>query len=275
GAGRGRLVRQLLAESLLLSMIGGALGIVVAWWALQMVGTITPPPGAARLAAIHLDARLLGAMTLISIATGLVFGLTPALAASRVSLASSLNDSARGSLSGLTRYRLREALVTAQIALALVSLVGAGLLINSFVRLAGYDLNFDPNGLLPLGCRFPPKFSRKGMGPYRGLPYVEIAPPPALTLERIYNRLRVLPGVESVAAASVPPVNSLIAPSTGFTIEGQVAPVNQKEIDRLRVTYFLVTPSFFATMKGRLVRGRDFNDGDTLPRAWGVLIKKS
>ncbi len=253
GAGRGRIVRQLLTESVLLSVAGGALGILVSWWGLRGLVALGPPPGSPRIGEIDLSFRMLSVSALLSVVTGLVFGVLPALDSSRARTRSS-------------RHRLRGALVAAQIALALVLLAGSGLMMKSFLRLSGRELNFDPQGLLTFEVRIPSQEYTRNLGSYRGFPYHTVSPPPSRTMERIYNRLRALPGAESVAGTSYVPVNSLILPVLNATLEDHHA---------LSAAYFLVTPNFFATLKTPLIRGRDFDDRDTLSRPWVAVINET
>src|SRR5689334_3669611 len=132
GAGRGRIVRQLLTESVLLAIFGGILGVVFAWGGLKLIIASLP---AGALPEILLSGRVVAFTALVSIATGLFFGLVPALQTSKIDLSASLKESTRGGSEGITRQRLRSALVTAQIGLALVLLIGAGLMMNSFLHI--------------------------------------------------------------------------------------------------------------------------------------------
>jgi len=271
GARRGRIIRQLLTESVLLSLVGGALGVLVAWGGLRALVAMSPPPGAPRIAEVGLNLPMLGVLALLSVGTGLLFGVVPALAGSQRDLTVSLNESARGTGTRPGRHRLREILVAAQIALALVLQIGSGLLMNSFLRLAGRDLNFDPEGLLTFEFRIPWQHYLHRVGSYHDFPYFEIRPPPALTMERVFNKLREVPGAASVAGSSFPPVNSLIVPTVAVAIEGQ----HERGRHALSVAYFLVTPNFFATMNAPLVRGRDFSDLDTASAPWVAIVNES
>ena len=217
GAGRGRIVRQLLAESVLLSSIGGAFGIAVAWVATHGLMAMAPPPGGLPVSAAYtawtgnlsgLDIRVLGWTALISMLTGLIFGTGPALAS-----ASEVSARLRGQW-------LQPALVAAQVALALVALTGSGLLMKSFLRLAGHDLNFQPEGLLSFEFRMPIERYMHLIGSYNGFPYSEISPPPSLTMQRLHDRLRAIPGATSVAGISFPVLDSLLLPNLTFRVEG-------------------------------------------------------
>jgi putative ABC transport system permease protein len=162
-----------------------------------------------------------------------------------------------------------------QIASALVLLIGSGLLINSFVRLAGFDLNFDPSGLLTFEYRIPQQQYVRNMGVFEGAPYSAINPSPTPAIQRVYDRLRTVPGPESVAGISLPPVNSLVLNSMSFRIEDRPMAENAAGRNAFRAVYFLITPNFFATMKTRLVRGRDLNDFDTESASWVAIINET
>jgi putative ABC transport system permease protein len=163
-------------------------------------------------------------------------------------------------------------LVAAQFALALILLIGAGLLVNSFMRLAGRDLNFEPDGLLTLEVRSPVPQLR--LGEYRGSGYFEMTVPPWQKMEQTYDRLRVLPGAASVGGISYPPVDSLILPMMDVSVEGR-STTSQEVRPPLRAAYFLVTPNFFQTMKTPFVRGRDVVPADTVSRPWVAVVNEA
>ena len=275
GAGRGRVVRQMLTESVLLSVIGGALGTFVAWGALRAVLQMHPPLAAQRITSVDMDLPLLSLLGLLSVVTGLIFGLAPAIACFQLDLAGPLKESTRSAGSPYKRHRLQSALVTLQIASALVLLIGSGLLINSFVRLSGFDLNFEPAGLLTFEYRIPPQQYVRNMGVFQGAPYSAIDPSPTPAMQRVYERLRTMRGPESVAGISQPPVNGLVLNTIGFSIEDRPMPENAADRNALRAVYFLITPSFFATMKARIVRGRDLTDFDTASASWVVIVNEA
>lgn len=158
GASRWRLMRQLMVESLMLSIAGTALAIVLAWWAVQVLRT-SMPEGVPRITAIALDIRVLAAAAGLSLVTGLLFGIFPALQLSKPNLTNALKDGARGS-AGAGRQRMRSALVVAEVALAVVLLVGAALFIGSFVTLMRIHPGFDPERVLTaqVSPRFEPGF---------------------------------------------------------------------------------------------------------------------
>ncbi|HSP69675.1 MAG TPA: ABC transporter permease [Bryobacteraceae bacterium] len=275
GAGRGRVVRQMLTESVLLSLIGGALGTFVAWGALRALLQMNPPLASQRIAEVAVDLPLLGLLGVLSVATGLIFGIGPAIACFQLDLAGLLKESTRSAGSPFRRNRLQSALVTLQIASALVLLIGSGLLINSFVRLAGFDLNFDPSDLLTFEYRIPQQQYVRNMGVFQGAPYSAIDPSPTPAIQRVYEQLRTMWGPQSVAGISLPPVNSLVQNIMSFSIEDRPAAENAADQNSLRAVYFLITPNFFATMKARLVRGRDLNDSDTASAPWVAIINEA
>lgn len=275
GAGRGRVVRQMLTESVLLSLIGGALGTFVAWGALRAPLQMHPPLAGQRITDVVVDLPLLALLGLLSVVTGLIFGLGPAIACFQLDLAGPLKESTRSAGSPYRRNRLQSALVALQIASALVLLIGSGLLINSFVRLAGFDLNFDPTGLLTFEYRIPQQRYVHNVGVFQGAPYSAIDPSPTPAIQRVYEHLRAMRGPESVAGISLPPVNSLVLNSLGFSIEERPMPQSAEDRNAYRAVYFLITPNFFTTMKTRLLRGRDLNDFDTAAGSWVAIINET
>jgi putative ABC transport system permease protein len=274
GAGRSRIVRQLVAESVLLSSIGGVLAIGVAWGGLRALGTMRPPIGGVPIGEVSLDARMFLIMAALSAFSGLLFGLAPALAVFKLNLAGSLNESVRGTGTHAGGHRVRGALVAGQIALSLVLLIGTGLLLNSLVRLAGRELNFDPRGLLTFEVRVPANDYRR-TGAAAGAVNGVANGAPALTLARLYERLRALPGPESVAGISLAPVNSLVVPTLAIRVEGKPAPTRAADRTASNARYFLVTPNFFATMKAPLLRGREVQDRDTASAPWVAVINET
>src|SRR5262249_15493420 len=139
---------QLMTEAGLLSFVGGVLGVVVAWWSVRAILAMGPPPGGLRIRDLTLNPAMLAGTVVLSLLSGLLFGLAPALATFRLNLTGSLNESVRGTGEQSGGHALRGVLVTLQIALALALLTGTGLLLKSVGRLTARDLNFDPAGLL-------------------------------------------------------------------------------------------------------------------------------
>jgi putative ABC transport system permease protein len=295
GAGRGRIVRQLLTESILLSLAGGALGLLVAWGGIRSLVAMSPPPGGIGIVEVSLNLRVLIVTAVISIGAGILFGIAPALMAGRTGVTATLKESPTSSRSGLPP-RFRGALVAAQIAVTFVLLIGSGLLMKSFVQLVSRDLHFDPERLLTFEYHTPLGDYMHRRGSVNGLPYFDIDPPPSLALERVYRGLRALPRVESVAGASFPLINSVVVPSMAISLGNQperdapdasrlttslsigVSSTGSHVVtDRrlLSAAYFLVTPKFFTSIRGRFVNGRDFAESDTSTSEWVAIVNES
>jgi putative ABC transport system permease protein len=270
GAGRTRLVRQLLTESLLLSLGGGALGLLVAWGTLHGLVAMIPPIGAPPIEPVRLDLRILGLTAAFSMGTAILFGLAPALVVSRLSPAVPLDGP--GPVTVARRGgAMRTVLVTGQIALALMLLAGFGLLTNSFMRLTHRDLNFDPAGLLMFEVRT--ASPQKVLGQRAGFTYFEMLNVPSQTMSRVHQRLKAIPGAEAVAGISFPPVDSLILPVMDVRVERRSP--GDRGWPSLRAAYFLVTPGFFHTLRTPLVSGRDVTDADTASRPWVAIINEA
>jgi putative ABC transport system permease protein len=250
GAGRARLVRQLLAESVLLAAVGGAAGLLLAHWLIDVV-VRTAPPGAPGLDAVRLDARVLAFTAGVSLVTGLVFGLIPGLSASRVSLVPSLKEGGRTSGTA-TRARLRGALVVSQVALALMLLVGAGLLLRSLHRLQSVDPGFDPRHLVTFNLT-PPMAG-----------YGDIAKRTRL-FEDVLARLAARPGVAAVGATSELPFGTGSV-YHNFVIDGRppLEPGREPEIYNRSAS-----PSFFGALGLPVRRGRALSEDD---RATSPLV---
>src|SRR5262249_36914314 len=152
GAGRWRLIRQLMVESLVLAAVGTALAIVFAWWGIGVIKN-SMPAGVLRISAIALDFSVLAAAATVSLLTGLLFGVVPAVQLSRPDLTNALKEGARGASTGRARNRLRSALVVVEVALAVVLLVGAALFIGSFRVLMHIDPGFRPDHVLTLALQ--------------------------------------------------------------------------------------------------------------------------
>ena len=278
GAGRWRIIRQLITESFPLSALGGILGVLLSWGGLKLfVGAA--PPGFPRLNELSIDISVLGFTALIVMLTAVVFGIAPALQASKGDLVGSLKESTRSGTDSKTRQYLRSVLVIGQIAFALVLLIGAGLMINSFIRVQGNDLGADPENVLTFDFRFTQTDSIKPFGRYRGLGLWDVSPVPALTFDRIVERMRSVPGVVSVAAINRPPLNSggIVMP---FLIEGRPAPPppppdGSAANSAQTAQYFSVTPNFFGTMKIPIRRGRDFSAQDTATGSLVIIINET
>ena len=248
GAGRGRLIRQLVTESVALSVIGGGLGLAAAYWILGVLPSFAPA-GIPGLGEAGIDATVLAFALAASVGAGVLFGTVPALQASRFDLVRALNEGAAqmGGFRFRRGNRTRSALVVAEVALALMLLVGAGLLVRSFVTLATVDPGFDPTNVLTVELNLPrPQYS-------------DLTAANAL-FDQVLERTAGRPGVEAVGLVSslpLTPGESLIA----FRIQGQAAPTSREEMTAARPQ--LVSPGYLDAMGLRLVAGRFVTDQDT------------
>src|SRR5215472_2393799 len=251
GAGRGRMIRQLLTESVLLGLLGGVLGGALGFWGISGLINLLPVD-IPRLAGVRADGTVLLFTVLVSTLTGIVFGLAPAAQASRISFVESLKEAGHGLSESLHRRRARGLLVVADVAVAAVLLVGAGLLVNSFLRLQHVDPGFNPQDVLTFKI---------------DLPYVRYSGPRQTQFfERAIDRLGHLPGVLSASAVLPLPLDGDEV-ATLLTIEGP--PV--AEGNRPRAGYSWVEPGYFRTVGIPLIQGRDFVAADDL-RATPVVI---
>ena len=253
GASRGRVVRQLLTESLLLAILGGAAGTLFAEYALDVVlplgGRSIP-----RLAQTSVDSRVLAFSLLLSFLTTLFFGLAPALHASKVDFASSLKEANRSSTS--RHDRIRGAMVILQVALGLVLVTAAGLLMASFLRLEGSDLGLKPDHLLTFWFNLPePQYTAAQ----------EVA-----FYDQLLERMRSLPGVESAAGAWPMPLGGDMA-TVGFNIEERPA----APADRPSASMAIVTPDYFSTAGIPFLKGRSFNEHDDLKASRVLIVNKA
>jgi predicted permease len=282
GASRWRIIRQLMTESLPIAVLGGTLGVGLSWAGLRLFLT-TAPPGFPRLDHISLDGRVLAFTAVAVLLTTVLFAVVPALQATKVTLVDPLTESGRSNTGGAGRQRGRSLLVTGQIALALILLIGAGLMINSFVRVIRHDLGADPTNLLTFDFRWPWPVS-EGLKPlaerYRDMSLWEVSPAPAVTFDRVHARLQTLPGVVSAAAISMSPFGSQSL-SMPFVIEGRPLPTSpsirgEGRIESPQIAdYSAVTPGFFATMRIPVLAGRDFDTHDTADRPFVVIINRT
>jgi putative ABC transport system permease protein len=271
GAGRARIVRQLLTESVLLAIVGGALGVFIAELALRAVVSMTTPPGSPPLVPIGLNGRVLGLLALLTLGTGIACGLAPALLGSRLDPIGSLKDAAPTAGPHGRRGVPRGALVSAQLALALILLIGSGLLLNSFVRLVSRDLNFVADGLVRLDFSIPSGRYAKPIGSYGGYAYFEINPAPSASIQRVLDRLRALPGVESAGGISAPPVDAFVL----ATVQVGLTDGPSGSVEPPSAAYFIVTPSLFATIGTPIVRGREFTARDVVNTGWVAVVNET
>jgi putative ABC transport system permease protein len=269
GAGRGRIIRQLLTENMLLAIGGGTCGLVVAVLGQRALLVMTTPPGAPPLTAIGLNPRVIALLAVLTLVTGLACGVVPAIRGSRRDPIRSLRDPSAPPSAGRRRLFPQGVLVSVQLALALVLLIGSGLLLNSLVRQVRRDLNFDPDGLVRVDYSVPVNSYARRIGSYGGFPYFEIAPSASQATERVLTRLRAVPGAVSVAGISAPPVDSFVLATMEVKLEGATAE------PRPSATYFLVTPNLFPTLRTPIVHGRDFTDRDTAGTPWVAIVNET
>src|SRR5712671_4521339 len=240
GANRARIIRQLLTESVLLALAGGMLGLLIAYLGIQLLVALSPSD-IPRLKEINLDSYVLGWTLLISLLTGLVSGLAPALQISKPNLNDTLQEGGRRDDSGATRHRVRNLLVVAEVAVALVLLTGAGLLFKSFVHLQQVNPGFNSQNVLTMRLALPS---------YR---YAGEEQSKAFTTE-LLHRVKNLPGVDSVAITTALPLSRTEAASS-FTVEGQpLPPDGSLPIANWRV----VSPEYFQVLSIPLIQGRTF-----------------
>ncbi|MEN3332644.1 MAG: hypothetical protein V7641_2009, partial [Blastocatellia bacterium] len=244
GAGRWRMVRQLLTESMLLATLGGTLGLFIAIWSLEGLRWLNPG-NIPRLQNITIDGRVLAFTFVAALLTGILFGLAPALRASQVDLNETLKEGGR-SLVASGNHRLRNLLVIAEMALSLVLLIGAGLLIRSFMRVQQVEPGFAAQNVLSLRLSV------------IGTAYAEESRR-LLFYQQLWERLRRLPGVESVGGASVLPLSGGIGWGS-ISIEGY-DPVASGQ-DAIQADQRIASVGYFETMKIPLIGGRFFNEQD-------------
>jgi len=269
GAGRLRLVRQMLTESVLLSLIGGAAGLLLAVWWIDLLKASPPPPGVAPINPdFSLDWRVLGFTLALSALTGIVFGLAPALQAARADLVPALKDEVVSFDQKQRRFNLRNALVVTQVALSLVLLIGAGLFLRSLWRAQAIKTGFDEEKVLTASLNINLlRYTRtQGREFYR----------------QAAERVEALPGVESVSLARIVPLSGG-ASVRGLMIEGQDRPdtifrsegtgVTATGANTLSVS--VIGQNYFQTMGINLRRGRDFEANDTEDKPGVVIVNET
>ena len=257
GAGRGRLVRQFLTESILLSLCGGALGLILAIWGVSLLVSLAPSD-IPRLNEIRLDPIAIAFTLIISLFTGLLFGLAPALHASRTNLGDSLKDGGRGSTDSAARHLFRKGLIVAEFALTMVLLIGAGLMVKSFVRLQEVKPGFETGNRLSMRIALPaskyPDFIKQ-----------------TAFFQEITSRLSSRPGIESVGAISALPLSGFTNDRT-FRIEGRPDVPGQPTPDE---EIRFVSPAYFSTMGIPVLKGRAFTERDNADATRVVVINQA
>ena len=257
GASRWRIARQLLTESVLLSVIGGGLGLILAWWGTKALIALSPP-GLINMRTVTLNLPVLAFTSALTLLTGIVFGLAPALEATRFDLNDSLKEGGRNLGGGSGGHRLRNIFVVTQVALALVLLVGAGLFMKSFGRLRSVDPGFNQNNLLTMRVSLP---TRKYNDDAKIMNF----------FGRALDQLRSIPGVEAAGAINTLPFTGPHA-GTSIEIEGApTLPAGQKLSTGICVT----DANYFQAMQIPLKRGRLFTEQEAQEMRHVVVVNEA
>jgi predicted permease len=257
GAGRRRIVRQLLTESLVLAFAGGALGTLVAYGAVPLLLSRLPTGQLPRMEEISVSVStpVLIFSVVLSVSTGVLFGLLPALRQSTLSHADDLRGGVGRTTAGRQTERLRNALVTGQVALTLVLLVSAGLLMHSFIRLLSVPTGFNGNDVVTVTVMLPDRL------------YTTPAPMKAFT-RAVLDRSRAIPGVSATSVGTMLPFNSFFFIRGDFAVEGQPTP-------RFYVGKPKIGPDYFKTLGIPMVEGREFRDEDTAEAPKVAIVSDS
>lgn len=266
GASRRRLVQQLLTESGLLALLGGLLGVVLSFWGIHLLRAFVKDlPDAEN---IRISGRVLLFAGGLSVLTALLFGMVPAFRAARVDLHDALREGERRSATGKHKP-LSYLLVIAQVALAMVLLVGAGLMLNSLMRMVLVSPGFDPANVLTMAVNFPGS-GGKYMERSPGKPLEKISPKVTAYHQQLIKGVAALPGVESVGMITILP--PLGAGGRTFAILGRAAASGNKRPDAF---FNEVSPDYFRAMRIPLKQGRYFDEHDTLDAPWVVIISET
>src|SRR2546422_1424666 len=271
GAGKFRLVRQMLTESVLLALMGGLLGLFLSVWGIEIFVALAPE-WFAQIHQITINTRVLTFTLVVSILSGILFGLAPAWQSSKPNINEPLKEGGRTS-AGASRHRTRSALVVTEVALALVLLIGAGLMINSFLRLQRVKPGFQPENLLTAEVYLGgPKYL--SMAPKREIDMNRISPQVGIFCHQVLERLNALPGVRSAAMIDFLPTTGwgYPGPVDPFTIVGRpLPPQGQRPV----VEYKAVSPTYFKTMQIPLLKGRELTERDAEASPWVVVINRA
>ncbi|HET7840443.1 MAG TPA: ABC transporter permease, partial [Terriglobia bacterium] len=257
GASRARVVRQILTESILLALIGGAVGALAALWGFAPLARMVPEDLKGLVQPV-LDWRVFGFTAFVSLAAGIAFGLAPALSSSRSGLFETLKEGGR--TGALGRHRGQETLVVAETALALVLLIGAGLLLKSFARLLSVEEGFDPSHVLTLQLFLPP--SRYGKPAER-----------ESFVKQALANIIALPGVQAASAATRLPLNPGSS-TRGILLEGKSYPPDRQG-ETINPNYSVISPGFFKVLRSPLVAGREFTARDDALRPLVYVINRT
>ena len=257
GAGRGRLIRQLLTESILLAIAGGASGALAGNWVCRTLNGLRPLGDFPLRLAFVFDWRVFTYVAAVALAAGILAGLAPALRVSRTNLNETLREGGRGMIGGGRRHALRNSLVVAQVTGSLIVLVAAGLFTRSLVRAQSIDLGFDPHHVLNVAID-------------PGIQGYDQAHADAFFRE-LLRRSRALPGVEAASLAFSVPM-SYYSDGGAVYVEGQAVPPNTRVPG---AGYNIVTPDYFAVMRMRILAGRAFTDADTATSPLVAIVSQA
>jgi putative ABC transport system permease protein len=257
GASRALVVRQLLCESVLLAVLGGAAGLLFAWWGVDLLSA-AGPQGLPHLGQIKVNTTVAAFTFALAIGSTLLFGLIPALQVSRPAVSESLQQGAKGSTGGLHTNRLRAFLVVSQVSLSLLLLAGAGLLIKSFFNLRATNPGFDPVRVMTMSINLP------------RIRYPEVDQQ-IRTYDLIMEKLAAIPGVEAAGGVNPIPLGDNQR-SQSFMPSG-AAPLPRG--NHPGASYLLVKPDYFKTMKIPILQGRDFSRADTKDSPRVIMINEA
>src|SRR5712672_900091 len=269
GASRGRMVRQMLTESMLLSLIGGAAGIATAVGTLGFILRFVPS-NVPRLDEVRIDWAVLAFALLISILTGLMFGLAPALHSAKGALSSAIREGGRGSGYSTKTGRLRDVLIVSELAFAVILMVGAGLLLRTFRDLLQENPGFNPTHVVTANIQLPNPNEEEAD------PYLDI--PRRATFDReLLRRMKAIPGVELAAiTSSLPTTNSNPNAVGGLRIERLAIEDRPVESSQdLRAERIRISPDYFKVLQAKLLRGRSFTEGDEDGKPLVAIIDES
>jgi predicted permease len=260
GAGRIRIIRQLLTESMLLALAGGLLGLLLAFIALRLLRVLGPDT-LPRLNEVGLDGRVLAFTFFVSLVAGIVFGLTPALRASRVDLNDVLKEGGRGGSGsgtfGSRQYKIRNLLVIVEVALSLILLIGAGLLLRSYQHIQGANPGFNVHNVLSFRVSLPP-------AKYKGAPVTEF-------YQQLCERIKALPGIEATGVAYSLPMSSVALAWGPITIDGYVP---KNSTDFIMANQRFVSPGYFSALGVPLVKGRFFDARDVKDKQETAIVNE-
>jgi putative ABC transport system permease protein len=257
GASRGRLVRQLLTESVLLALIGGALGLLVASFGVEYLVRLAPQD-IPRITQVGVNFQVVAFAFAISFLTAIIFGLAPALTASKPDLNEALKEGGQKSQGGARSKRLRSFLVVSEVAFAVVLMVGAGLLVRSFNKLQRINPGFNPENVFTarvalVQSRYPDEPKQKAF------------------FSQLLERVKTLPGVESAAVVLMRPLSGTVGWDPPFVVEGQTP---EEQTANPYSNYEAISPDYFRTMGIPLISGRDFNQQDRGDKTSVVIINE-